>query len=149
MTLNTAFIGKTYPDTEPYLIGREKVREFATAIGDSSPVFHDRAAARELGYADLPAPPTFAFALTMKAMAAAMFDPDLGLDYARVVHGEQSFDYRRPLQAGDEVVVKSFIADIHTRGRNEFLVTQADVVTVAGELVVSTRSVIASRGTAS
>ncbi|MFN8185334.1 MAG: MaoC family dehydratase N-terminal domain-containing protein [Candidatus Nanopelagicales bacterium] len=148
MPLNPDFVGKQYPDTDAYLIGREKVREFATAIGDFSPVFHDLAAAAALGYPDLPAPPTFAFSITQRAMAAAMFDPDLGLDYARVVHGEQSFEYRRPLLAGDEVVVKSHIADIHTRGSNEFLVTQADIVTVEGELVVSTRSVVASRGTA-
>lgn len=148
MALNPDIVGKTYPDTQPYLIGREKVREFALAIGDSSPVFHDLAAAAELGYADLPAPPTFAFTLTHRAMAAAMFDPDLGLDYARVVHGAQSFDYRRPLLAGDEVVVRSHIAEVYTRGRNEYLVTQADVQTLSGELVVSTRSIIVSRGTA-
>jgi acyl dehydratase len=141
-------MGKTYPDTAPYLIGREKLREFATAIGDFSPVFHDLDAAAALGYSDLPAPPTFAFSLTMKAMATAMFDPELGLNYALVVHGEQGFEYQRPLQAGDEVVVKSFISDITSRGRNEFLTTQADVVTLAGELVVTTRSTIVSRGTA-
>ncbi len=148
MPLNPDFVGKEYPQTEPYLIGREKVREFATAIGDQSPVYHDLAAAAALGYSDLPAPPTFAFLVTQRSLAAAMFDPDLGLDYSRVVHGEQAFDYRRPLQAGDEVVVRAHIADIHARGRNEFLVTQADVITVGGELVVSTRSVVASRGTA-
>jgi acyl dehydratase len=135
-------MGKTYPDTAPYLIGREKLREFATAIGDFSPVFHDLDAAAALGYSDLPAPPT------LKAMATAMFDPELGLNYALVVHGEQGFEYQRPLQAGDEVVVKSFISDITSRGRNEFLTTQADVVTLAGELVVTTRSTIVSRGTA-
>ena len=148
MPLNVDFIGKVYPDTDPYLVGREKIREFATAIGDQSPVFHDLQAAQALGYPDLPAPPTFAFSVTQRAMASAMFDPDLGLDYSRVVHGEQAFEYKRPLIAGDEVVVKSFILDIVTRGANEFLTTQADVVTVDGELVVTTRSTIASRGTA-
>lgn len=149
MALNPEYIGKAYPDTPAYLVGREKIREFATAIGDHSPVFHDVAVARSLGYRDLPAPPTFAFTLTMKAMAAAMFDPELGLDYARVVHGEQGFEYRRTLVAGDEVVVASHIADIVAKGRNEYLTTAADVVTVAGELIVTTRSVIVSRGTAS
>ena len=148
MALNPEFIGKQYPDTDPYLVGREKVRDFATAIGEHNAVFHDLAAAKSLGYADLPAPATFAFAVTQKALAAAMFDPELGLDYSRVVHGEQSFEYRRPLLAGDEVVVKAHSADIHSRGANEFLVTQADVVTLDGELVVRTRSVVASRGTA-
>lgn len=148
MPLNAEFIGKSYPDTDPYLVGREKVREFATAIGDESPVYHDLQAAQALGYPDLPAPPTFAFVVTRGAMGAAMFDPDLGLDYTRVVHGEQSFEYKRPLLAGDEVTVRSFIVDITARGANEYLTTQADVVTLDGELIVSTRSVIASRGTA-
>ena len=148
MPLNPQFVGKTYPDTPPYLIGREKVREFATAIGDFSPVFHDLAAAQALGYRDLPAPPTFGFVLSMKAMAAAMFDPDLGLDYARVVHGSQGFEYHAPMQAGDEVVVRSRITEITTRGSNEFLTTAADVVTLAGDLLVTSTSTIVSRGTA-
>ena len=148
MPLNPDFVGKVYPDTPAYLIGREKVREFATAIGDFAPVFHDLAVAREQGYRDLPAPPTFAFVITMQALAAAMFDPDLGMDYARVVHGEQSFDYHQPLQAGDEVLVRSRIAAIAVRGSNEFLTLEADVLTVDGQPRVTTRSIIVSRGTA-
>jgi acyl dehydratase len=148
MGLNPGFVGKVYPDTATYLIGREKVREFAAAIGEFSPQFHDVQVARSVGYRDLPAPPTFAFVITMKALSFAMFDPELGLDYARVVHGEQSFEYVRPMVAGDEVVVRSFISDISVRGSNEYLTTQADVVTVEGELLVRTRSTIVSRGTA-
>ena len=94
MALNPAFIGKTYPPSQPYLVGREKVREFAVAIGDSNPAYHDVAAARALGHDDVLAPPTFPFVLSMKAMAVAMFDPELGLDYSRVVHGEQRFATR-------------------------------------------------------
>ena len=148
MGLNPGFVGRVYPDTQSYLIGREKVREFATAIGDFSPRFHDVSAARAEGYRDLPAPPTFAFAITMKALSFAIFDPDLGLDYGRVVHGEQSFEYRRPMVAGDEVVVRSIISDITVRGSNEYLTTQADIITVEGDLLVRTRSTIVSRGTA-
>jgi acyl dehydratase len=148
MPLNPQFVGKAYPDTPPYLLGREKVREFATAIGDFSPVFHDVDAARALGYRDLPAPPTFAFAITMKALATAMFDPDLGLDYARVVHGAQGFDYHVPLQAGEEVVVRSRIVDITTRGSNEYLTTEAELVNTEGAVLVTGRSTIVSRGTA-
>jgi acyl dehydratase len=148
MPLNPDFIGKTYPDTPAYAIGREKVREFATAIGDFTAIFHDVDAARASGYSDLPAPPTFAFVITMRALSAAMFDPELGLDYSRVVHGSQGFEYFRPMVAGDEVVVRSHIAEIMTRGSNEFLTTQADVVSSEGEVLVRTRSTIVSRGTA-
>ena len=147
MALNPEFVGKQYPDTAPYLIGREKVREFATAIGEQSPVFHDLAEAVRMGYSDLPAPPAFAFVLTHKAMAAAMFDPDLGLDYSRVVHGEQSFEFARPLVAGDEVVIESVVEALDSTGRNEFLTVRADIRTTGGEQVVSTRSVLVSRGT--
>lgn len=147
MTLNAAYVGKVYPATESYLVGREKVREFAAAIGDDNPACHDLAAARALGLTDLMAPPTFPFVITIRAMSAAMFDPEIGLDYGRVVHGEQSFDYLRPLVAGDEVVVDAGIESIDSSGRNELMTVRADVRTVAGELVVTTRSVLVSRGT--
>ena len=148
MPINPRFIGKEYPATPGYLVGREHIRDFATAIGDHNPAFHNLDAAQELGYDDLIAPPTFPFTLTMKAMAMAMFDPDLCLDYGRVVHGEQHFTYERPICAGDELSVHTTIDDIRSAGRNEFLTTRSEVRTTAGELVVTTREVIVSRGTA-
>lgn len=147
MGLNAAAVGKQYPPTEPYRVGREKIREFATAIGDDSPWCHDVAAAQAAGYMDLAAPPTFAFVLTMAALNATMFDPELGLDYSRVVHGEQSFHVVRPIVAGDELQVDGHIESIDSSGRNEYLTLRADVRTATGEPVVTTRSVLAVRGT--
>lgn len=148
MPLDPALVGRTYPSLPSYHVGREKVREFATAIGEFSPICHDVAAARAAGHADLVAPPTFAFVLTMKAMANAMFDPELGLEYAMVVHGEQQFSYRRPIVAGDEIVVAAAIADLAVKGRNEVLTTRSELTDAAGELVAVTHEVIVSRGTA-
>ncbi len=147
MTINPDYIGKAYPTSAPYLVGREKVREFATAIGDLSPASHDVEAARALGYPDLVAPPTFGFVLSIRAMALAMFDPQVGLDYARVVHGEQSFEFSRALVAGDEVVVDARIEAIDSTGRNEFMTVRADISSVAGEPICTTRSVLVVRGT--
>ncbi|MCB9411978.1 MAG: MaoC family dehydratase N-terminal domain-containing protein [Actinobacteria bacterium] len=147
MPLNSAYAGKRYPPTAPYQVGREKIREFAAAIADDNPAYHDVAAARELGYPDVVAPPTFSFVLTMNAMTTAMFDPQIGLDYSRVVHGEQSFEIHRPIVAGDEVVVDATIEAIDGSGRHEFLTVRADVRTVAGEDLVTTRSILVSRGT--
>lgn len=155
MPLNPAFVGKRYPTTEPYLVGREKVREFATAIGEGNPLHHDLQVARDAGHPDLVAPLTFPFVITMRAMATAMFDPDLQLDYARVVHGEQAFDYVRPLCAGDLVVVDAAIEAIDSAGRNEFLTLRAEVREASdetgggdpGALIVVSRSTIVSRGT--
>ena len=77
-----------------------------------------------------------------------MGDPELNLNYAMVVHGEQKFTYSRPLYAGDEVVVDSVVADISVIGRNELLTMEQHVKTLDGELIVTTKNVTVSRGTA-
>ena len=148
MGLNPEFIGRTYPASPSYVVGREKVREFATAIGDDNPVSHDVAAASALGYTDVVAPPTFAFVLTHSAMGQATLDPELGLDYSRVVHGEQRFSYSRPIVAGDELTVRAMIEGIRAVAGNDMLTLRAEVVDSAGDLVVTTHSVIVARGTA-
>lgn len=148
MALNARFIGREYPATPEFEVGREHIRDFALAVGDNNPAYHNVDAAQELGHPDIIAPPTFPFVLTMKAMALAMFDPDLGIDYGRVVHGEQQFDYERPIHAGDTLTVTTSIADIAVKGRHEYVTTRSEVRTTAGELVVTTREVIVSRGTA-
>ena len=148
MAINRDFIGRTFDFEVPYQVGREKVREFATAIGDNNPLFHDLAAAQAAGHRDLLAPPTFPFVITYRAMIGAMGDPELNLNYAMVVHGEQKFAYTRPLYAGDEVIVDSVVADIAAVGRNELLTMEQHVKTLDGELIVTTRNVTVSRGTA-
>ncbi|MEI8081558.1 MAG: MaoC family dehydratase N-terminal domain-containing protein [Actinomycetes bacterium] len=148
MAINRDFIGRSYRSSTSYLVGREKVREFATAIGDNNPVFHDVEVARSLGYPDLVAPPTFAFVITYRAMIETIGDPALNLDYGRVVHGEEHFTYTRPLFVGDEVVVDSTIDDIATAGRNELINLRQDLLTVDGELIASTSNITVSRGTA-
>ena len=145
LTLNAALVGRTYPPTSPYVVGREKVREFATAIGDANPAYHDVDAARALGHADLVAPPTFAIVMTMKASAVVIHDPELGLDYSRVVHGEQGFTYTRPIVAGDELVVTTSIENIRTMAGNDMISTRGDVSTLAGEPVATVTSLIISR----
>jgi acyl dehydratase len=146
VALNPEFVGRVFPPGRPYLVGREKIREFATAIGDASPVFHDVAAARELGYADLVAPPTFPVVLAMKAATAAVKDPELGLDYTRVVHGEQKFAYTRPIVAGDELVVTVTIEAIRSMAGNDMVTTRGEITTVAGEPVVTATSLLIARG---
>ena len=100
MPLDESFVGRVYPATEPYEVGREKIREFADAIGDDNPAYRDKAAAKALGYPDVIAPPTFPIVMTMKAAHQIVADPELGLDYSRVVHVEQRFSYSRPVRAG-------------------------------------------------
>ncbi|MEU4774045.1 MaoC family dehydratase N-terminal domain-containing protein [Micromonospora sp. NPDC023644] len=146
MSLDPSFVGRTYPPTAPYQVGREKIREFATAIGAADPAHHDPEAARALGHPDVVAPPTFPIVLTMAANQQIIDDPDLGVDYSRVVHGDQRFAYTRPVVAGDELVCVSVIDDVSSRGGHGFLTTRTEVATPAGEPVVTVWSKLVVRG---
>lgn len=146
MALNEGFVGRSYAPQDSYVVGREKVREFAASIGDENPLFHDIEAARAAGYADVIAPPTFAVVLSLKASGVVVRDPELGLDYSRVVHGEQRFAYQRPIVAGDELLVTTTIESIRTMAGNDMITTRGDVTTRGGELVVTTHALLVSRG---
>ena len=146
MALNPQFIGRTYPAGPSYVVGREKIREFARAIGDFNPAYHDPKAAQALGYADVIAPPTFAIVVSLEAANAALFDPELGLDYSRVVHGEQTFTYTRPICAGDELIVTTVIENIRSMAGNDMITTKGIITTVEGEPVATASSMLVSRG---
>jgi len=148
MPLNKAFEGREFAESPPYEVTPESIREFADAIGDPNPLYRDETAAKEGGYDAIIAPPTYLTKLNFIYSAEMMLDPDLGLNYALVVHGEQEYEYRRPVKAGDVLVAKPKIASITAKGRNELLVTEAVVSTTAGEQVAVARSTIVSRGTA-
>ncbi|MBB5154707.1 MaoC family dehydratase N-terminal domain-containing protein [Saccharopolyspora phatthalungensis] len=148
MPLDQSFIGREYPPTEPYEVGREKIREFATAIKDDSPLYRDTDAAKAAGYPDVIAPPTFAVILSMAAHDVIVEDPQLGLDYGRVVHGQQEFTHHRPIRAGDRLVTVVHVDDVKARAGNDFLTVRAEIVTVAGEPVCTAKSMLVARGTA-
>jgi acyl dehydratase len=144
--LNESFIGRVYPPTPVYEVGREKIREFADAIADDSPVYRDPAAAAELGYPDVIAPPTFAIVLTLDASRQVTGDPELGIDYSRVVHGEQRFVHERPIRAGDRLRVVVSVESIRKAGGNDLIGTSGEVRTEDGELVLTAHSLLVVRG---
>jgi acyl dehydratase len=146
MPLDPSFAGRTYPPSAPYQVGREKIREFAAAIGATDPLHHDPDAARAAGHPDVVAPPTFPVVLTMASSRVVVNDPELGVDYSRVVHGDQRFAYHRPIVAGDELVCVNTIEEIMSRSGHDFLTTRTDVTTTAGEPVVSAWSKLVVRG---
>jgi acyl dehydratase len=148
MPINRDFLDRDLPAAEPYEVGREKIREFAEAIGDANPAYHSVEAARALGHPDVIAPPTFAIILSFRAGNAVLFDPALGLDYTRVVHGEQRFVHTRPIRAGDVLVTRPRITDIRDAGRNEVLTWEARIATVDGEPVCTAVNTLVARGTA-
>ncbi|MGO8956756.1 MAG: MaoC family dehydratase N-terminal domain-containing protein [Streptosporangiaceae bacterium] len=146
MAVNRDFAGRTFPASEPYEVSRVKIAEFATAIGDSNPLFRDRAAAQAAGHRDVIAPPTFAIVISMVGSGAALADPELGLNYAMVVHGEQRFAYTRPITAGDVVSAQVTITDIRDAGRNVMITTSTEIRTEGGELICTALSTIVERG---
>ena len=149
MPLNPDAVGRTYPADGVLEISREHIRRFADAIGDPNPVYRDAAAARALGHPDVIAPPTF---LTTAHMSLAgpnpIYDPEVGFDYARGVHGEMQFVHHRPAHHGDVVTMVTTITDVRVSGGNEFLTMTIEFRTAAGELLCTARNVAVCRGTA-
>ncbi|HEX4699639.1 MAG TPA: MaoC family dehydratase N-terminal domain-containing protein [Actinomycetes bacterium] len=146
MPIDPSFAGRTYPPTEPYEVGIEKIREFATAIGDANPAYHEREAAKALGHPDVIAPPTFPFVLTFRASRQMIDDPELGIDYSRVVHGEQRFAHARPVRAGDVLTVTVTLETVRSAGGHDMVTSRSDVATVEGEHVASAWSTLVVRG---
>ena len=146
MAINTDYVGRTFEPSEPYEVSRVKIAEFATAIGEPSPLCRDREAAQAAGYPDVIAPPTFAIVISSASGAKMTSDPGLGVNYAMIVHGEQSFEHARPLHAGDVVVTQSTIESIRSVGSMTLLTTATQIRTVDGEHVCTARSVLVERG---
>jgi acyl dehydratase len=148
MALDPTLVGRSYPPSAVYEVGRQKITEFAEAIGAADPVHRDADAARAAGHPDVIAPPTFVIALTLSAAGVVVQDPDVALDYSRVVHGEQRFTHHRPIRAGDRLVATPTIEAVRSVGGNDLLTTRVDVATEDGEPVCSATSMLVARGTA-
>ena len=148
MALDRSFIGRTYPASPVYEVSREKIREFADSIGDANPLYRDADAARAAGYPDVIAPPTFVTIINLAAINVIINDPELGLDYGRMVHGAQNFTYHRPVHAGDRLVVVTHVDDIMSRAGNDFITMIAEIFTDQDERVITARAQLVVRGTA-
>ncbi|MCW2165317.1 Acyl dehydratase [Microbacterium hydrothermale] len=142
MPVNPELVGRAFPPTAPYLVGREKVREFARAVFADAPQHSDPEAARALGYADVVAPPTFAMVVQDLTLQQLLGDPDSGIELSRLVHAEQRFRYSRPIVAGDELVATLSVTGIRSMGGNAMITSEAEIVDAAGAHVVTTTSVL-------
>ena len=137
-----------YPDTEPYLVGREKVREFARAVGSADPLSLDPEAAVAAGYADVVAPPTFPVVVQDLTLAQLLADETAGVDFARVVHGEQRFAFSRPIVAGDLLTATMTVTDVKTLGGNAMVTAESVLRDGGGAHVVTATSTLVIRGDA-
>lgn len=146
MTISLDVVGKTFPSPPSYVVGREKVREFASAVGSSNPLFFDVEVAKRAGYSDVVAPTTFAVVLQEQTLRQLIADEEVGLDFSRVVHGDQSFTYSRPIVAGDELCSTLTITAVKTLGVHQMITAESVVVDVEGEHVVTAVSTLVVRG---
>jgi acyl dehydratase len=146
MALDRSLVGRSYPPSAVYEVGRAKIAEFAAAVGATDPAHSDADAARAAGYPDVIAPPTFAIVVSLEAAMAVLQDPDVALDYSRVVHGEQRFAHHRPIHAGDRLVATTTIDAARTVAGNDLLTARVDLVTEDGEAVCTSTSMLVARG---
>ena len=142
MPVNPEIVGREFPPTSPYLVGREKVREFARAVFADDPQHSDPVAAQALGYADVVAPPTFAMVVQDLTLQQLLAEPDSGIELSRVLHAEQRFRYTRPIVAGDELTARLSVTGIRTLGGNAMVTSDAEIRDAEGGHVVTATSVL-------
>ena len=146
MPVNAELAGRSYPAATPYLVGREKVREFARAVLATSPLNLDPEAARAAGYADVVAPPTFAVVVQEHTLAQLLADPGAGIDFSRVVHGDQRFTFTRPIVAGDELTATLTVTSVKSLGGHSMVTAESSIVDADGAHVVTAISTLVVRG---
>ena len=135
MSPDTAQIGKSYPPFS-YEVGREKIREYANAVGESAAVHADRDAAREAGYRDVVAPPMFAVVYSAGAMAPAILDPELGINLMMMLHGSQEFVWGEPVCSGDTITTAATLKDVYDKDGRAFYVFESVSTNQDGQEVV-------------
>ena len=145
MGVDPEIAGRVYAPGEVYEVGREKIREFAEAVGSDDPVHRNPAAAQALGYPDVIAPPTFAVIAAQRCEAQLIRDPAAGIDYARVVHGEERFSHHRPIVAGDRLVGTLHVDSVRSAGGHAMVTTRVELATESGEPVSTVTSTIVVR----
>lgn len=146
MPVNSAIEGRVYPPTAAYLVGREKVREFARAVFATHATHLDPVAARAAGYSDVVAPPTFPIVVTELTLRQLLDDPDAGVDFSRVVHGDQRFSFSRPIVAGDELTATMTITSVKSIGGHRMVTAESSIADATGAHVVTAVSTLVVRG---
>lgn len=146
MAVNPDYAGREYAPAGPFPVTREEIVAFADAIGSTSAAHRDPAAAQALGHADVVAPPTFAVRLAQQCEAQVIRDPEAGIDFSRVVHGEESFIHHRPITAGDTLTGVLHVDRIREAGGHGMVSTRVELTDAEGQPVTTVKSTIVVRG---
>lgn len=146
MAVNPELQGRVFPPTVPYLVGREKIREFSRAVLSTNPINFDVDAAQAAGHSDLVAPTTFPVVVQEATLAQLLAEPDAGIDFSRVVHGEQRFTYTRAIVAGDELTATLTVSSVKSLGGHNMVTADSEIVDADGKHVVTAISTLVVRG---
>ena len=128
-------VGKQYPPFE-YEVGREKIREYANAVGESNPVHHDPGAAEAAGFRGVVAPPMFCVVYSAGAMGPAILDPEIGINLMMMVHGSQEFEWSEPVVAGDMITTVATLQDVFDKNGMTFYVFGSESKNQEGQTTV-------------
>ena len=148
MPVNPDFAGREYPPAGPFEVTAAQITVFADAVGATGAAYRDRAAAQQLGYADVVAPPTFAVRLAQQCEAQLVQDPDAGIDFSRVVHGQEGFVHHRPIVAGDTLTGTLHVDTMREAGGHGMVGTRVELTDASGAPVTTVTSTIVVRGEA-
>lgn len=146
MAVSAELVNRVFPPTPAYQVGREKIREFAAATFAMDSVHHDLKEAKGRGYPDLVAPVTFPVVVQQAALDMLVADPEAGIDFSRVVHGDQKFDYTRPVVAGDELVGSLRVVKVQSLGGHTMVTAECSITDSSGAHVVTATSTLVIRG---
>ena len=144
--MSESLVDKAYPPLAPYVVGREKVREFARATYATDPAHTDPGAATARGFRDVVAPATFPVVIQQAALDMLIADPEAGIDFSRVVHGDQRFDYHREVVAGDELTAILRVVKVQSLGGHTMVTAEVAMSDQAGTPVVTATSTLVIRG---
>jgi acyl dehydratase len=135
LAINEEVKGKVHPPVE-YEVGREKIREYAYAVGEHDAIYHETDAARGVGFRNVVAPPMFCVVYSARAMGPAILDPDLAINLGLMVHGSQEFEWGEPVVSGDVITTEVTIKDLYEKGGMEFYVWESESTNQDGQTTV-------------
>lgn len=149
MPVNVDAVGRAYGPYEQYEVSRVKIREFADAVDARGVEHRDLSAAKAAGFSDVVAPTTFAVAIAQRAEFHVIVDPEVGVDFSKVVHADERFTHHRPIVAGDVLETVIHIEAISQRGGISMVTTRAELSDASGQPVATVLSTLAVREDAS
>jgi acyl dehydratase len=143
--LSQQIVGMHYRYPDHYIVGREKLREYAVAVKNDDPVFHDEKAAAELGHDRLPAPLTFISVFGYQAQLAFFESANIGIQDAQIVQVDQVLKFIKPIFAGDKLYCDVYVDSVRQAHGADIIVTKNIVTDDKGDVVQESYTTLAGR----